>query len=178
MHIVSAKRTYHLVGSINEDGIRTFSNWYREKASEDSEDWISLLISSGGGWTSGGFALIDLIMSIHKRKLQTVALGLVNSMAIPLFLAGERRICSPRTTFYFHEMSSTFKSDERLTISEMRHYLDGLVTSQKMYAEFVASRTGGQLSAEKVEQMMQGQTYLNAKQALELGLAHEISTEA
>jgi|SRR5579872_3366069 len=178
MHIVIAKRTFHLFGDINDENMRNFLAWYREHATEDSTSWLSLCITSGGGSITGGFGAIDFALSIQKMQLQTVALGAVSSMAIPLFLTGQHRVVSPRTTFLIHEMGTTFNKDCRYSTSEFRKGLHTLELREKMYSEFVESRTEGKFSATDCLKMMREEVLLEAPDVLRLGLAHEISSES
>jgi ATP-dependent protease ClpP protease subunit len=177
MHYVSGKRTYHLYGDINHDSMRIFSSWYREHVSEDSGSWLRLCITSGGGGIIPGFGVIDFVLSIQKTQIQTVALGDVSSMAIPLFLMGEQRIVSSRTTFLIHEMGRNFSKDCMYSTKEIRQMLQRLELQEKVYSEFVAKRSCGKLSSEECLKFMREETSLTAEDALRLGLAHEISTE-
>lgn len=162
MHVIAGKRVYHLIGDLNSESIKSLSAWYRENAVQSSEEWLSLMITSGGGWVDGTFGLIDYFLGIQRAKLQTVVLGQANSMAISLFLAGEQRVCTPRSTFFFHEMGRTFNKDTRWSISETRSQLEALEKMQIYYAELVATRTSGRFEVSEVIQAMKESRTLDA----------------
>jgi ATP-dependent protease ClpP protease subunit len=62
---------------------------------------LTIIFSSDGGSTDQGLALYNffraLPITIHMH-----AAGHVGSMAIPVFLAGHRRTCTPFSRFFFH----------------------------------------------------------------------------
>lgn len=174
MQKVSSKRTYSLVGDIVYDSMRKFSEWYRERFEEDPEGWISLEVTSCGGGTYTASAMIDLMLHIRKVNIQTVALGDVSSMAVPLFMAGGVRVVSPRTHFFLHELGRTFEGSTRWTTRELRNVASNLETQEKLYSEFVALRSDGKLTSEQVLKLMQVETHLYGKEAVDLGLAHEV----
>ena len=177
MNIVSNKRTYHFMGDIDEKNMRELSTWARERLEEDKDGWISLLITSVGGSVSSGFGFIDHMLEIQKAHIQTTALGHTNSMAVPLFMCGERRIVTSRTNFLLHEIGRTFEQHCRWSSSELRRLVKHFDAQEKMYAEFIANRTDGKTSATEILKMMQEETSLWAEDIIRLGLAHEVSRE-
>lgn len=174
MHTISNKRTYHLVGSIHDENTKQISTWLRERTEEGPEDWLQILITSGGGSNVLGCGLIDLAICFQKARIQTVGLGNISSMAIPLFLMGENRVVSPRSVFYFHEVGLNFKKEEDVSVTKMASYLEGLRIQERFYLDFVESRTNGKLTAGRVKELEREETRLTASQAVEFGLAHEI----
>lgn len=63
---------------------------------------IQIFFSSSGGLVDEGFALYAFLRALPV-KLTMHAIGFVDSMALPVFLAAENRLCSPDSTFLFHD---------------------------------------------------------------------------
>jgi ATP-dependent protease ClpP protease subunit len=66
---------------------------------------IQILFSSSGGQVDEGFALYNFLRALPV-KLTMHAIGKVDTIGLAVFLAGERRLCSPDTMFLFHEIAS------------------------------------------------------------------------
>ncbi|MFW5836423.1 MAG: ATP-dependent Clp protease proteolytic subunit, partial [Desulfovibrionaceae bacterium] len=69
-------------------------------------DHIQMVINSPGGGPYAGFAIIDM-MEWSRLPIYTTGLGLVASMGLMLFMAGERgrRVLTPRTAILSHRFS-------------------------------------------------------------------------
>ncbi len=70
---------------------------------EQKHPFIQLIINSAGGYCSAGFAIID-IMEWSKLPIYTTGIGMVASMGLMIFIAGEKgkRILTPRTSILSH----------------------------------------------------------------------------
>jgi ATP-dependent Clp protease protease subunit len=66
-------------------------------------DCIQLIINSAGGGVHAGFALLD-VMEWSRLPVRTTALGMVASMALLVFMAGEKghRVVTPRVAILSH----------------------------------------------------------------------------
>src|SRR5207237_152669 len=71
------------------------------RAVADGAREIRLLMSSHGGNLYWGFTLHNHLRALPVR-LTTVNMGFVASMAVPLYCAGERRLCAPQARFMLH----------------------------------------------------------------------------
>lgn len=74
---------------------------------------LTVIFSSEGGDTREGLSLYNFFRSLPQPVAMHAA-GHVDSMAVPVFLAGATRTCSPTSRFYFHPFSWTFDSSQRL----------------------------------------------------------------
>lgn len=74
---------------------------------------LTVVFSSEGGDTREGLSLYNFFRSL-PQPVRMHAAGHVDSMAVPVFLAGSARTCSPSARFYFHPFSWTFDSSQRL----------------------------------------------------------------
>lgn len=138
------------------------------------EEWITLFITSGGGLVGVGVAFYEFIVRVLNPKLQTVVLGEVSSAALLMFLSGAKRTITQNSTIFFHDIGKKFQEGTRLDRADMRFFLRDMDIDHGKYARIVAGRSDGKLSVEKTEELMLAKTTLNAEQALEYGLAHEI----
>ncbi|MCP4750680.1 MAG: hypothetical protein GY866_07300 [Proteobacteria bacterium] len=70
-------------------------------------DHIQMIINSGGGSCSDGFAIID-IMEWSQIPVYTTGIGILASMALLIFMVGEkgRRVITPRTSILSHRYSA------------------------------------------------------------------------
>lgn len=68
---------------------------------------IQLIINSPGGSLTAGFAIID-IMEWSQIPIYTTGIGMVASMGLLIFMAGEkgRRVVTPRTSVLSHRYSA------------------------------------------------------------------------
>lgn len=69
---------------------------------------LTVLFSSEGGNTDQGLALYNHIRAL-PRPIHMHAVGHVGSMAVPVFLAGHKRTCTPYSRFFFHAYDWTFE---------------------------------------------------------------------
>jgi len=74
---------------------------------------LTVIVSSEGGDTREGLSLYNFFRSL-PQPVRMHAAGHVDSMAVPVFLAGAVRTCSPTARFYFHPFAWTFDSSQRL----------------------------------------------------------------
>lgn len=65
---------------------------------------IQILFSSSGGDVIEVFSLYNFLRALPV-KLTLHAIGYVDSIAMVVFLAGEQRLCSPDSTFLFHDFA-------------------------------------------------------------------------
>lgn len=74
---------------------------------------LTVVFSSEGGDTREGLSLYNFFRSLPV-PVRMHAAGHVDSMGVPIFLAGQTRTCSPFSRFYFHPFAWTFDSAQRL----------------------------------------------------------------
>lgn len=80
---------------------------------------ISILFSSSGGLVDEGIALYNFINTFPSTVRITMhAVGLVASIAIPVFLAANHRIASSNARFFFHDFTWLQPSPTRTMILE------------------------------------------------------------
>jgi ATP-dependent Clp protease protease subunit len=127
-----------------------------------SNEPIHLYISSPGGHVDAGLGIIDLMNEIQS-PVHCYAIGTVASMASIIFLYGDKRVMLPNAQIMIHQPLGGVQgqaSDIIITatrILEMKNKLNRMVVE----------RTG--LDIEKVETMMDRDTWVDYDRAVELG---------
>lgn len=130
---------------------------------------IEIFINSIGGSVTDGFAIIGA-MQMSETPIVTYGLGLVASMALAIFVAGDERYASRYCRFMYHSIS--YGMIGHITEHEaMKAEADLL---QRMYNSLMLQRT--KFTKEQLEEIrrVKQDFYFSAKKAVELGVADEI----
>ena len=135
---------------------------------------ICLHLSSGGGDSLVGFSFYEFMASILKPQLETVAVGEVGSIAVLMYMAGNKRYITRNSTVYLHEFALTFLEKSTWSLTLTRAKLADMTVDQNHYVSIITGRSGGRLNKRKLLALMRNNATLNAEQAVKLGIAHEI----
>lgn len=133
-------------------------------------DEIRVHIDSYGGSVSEGWAIYNALRQ-HPAKIVAYGDGFVASAALFPFLAGDERIASSLSAYYFHQVmvaASGYASDLRAAADEAEKMTEIGINA------FV-ERTG--MDADQVRQLMQAETWMTPTQALDCGLATSITSD-
>lgn len=142
-------------------------------AYEDPKKDISLYINSPGGSVSDGLAIYDTMQFI-KPDVATYGIGLQASMGAFLLSSGAtgKRYVLPNSRVMIHQPSSGTQgkvTDQEITLRES-------IRIKKLLNEILAKNTGQKLS--KIEKDVDRDFWLDAKEAVEYGLADKIVSKA
>ncbi len=132
---------------------------------------INVHINSYGGHVSEGFAIYNELKS-HKASIRTICEGFACSAASVVFMAGDERIMKDPSALFIHEVQSGIygsadakrkaaDEDEKLTKISMQAYLSQVKIPQ-----------------EKLAEMMKVETWISPQEAIEMGFATSIATDA
>lgn len=133
-------------------------------------DRLNVHIDSYGGEVSEGWAIYNVLKN-HPAEVVTYADGFVASAANYPFLAGDRRIASDVSAFFLHNAMTGawgYADDLRKAADE----------AEKMTEIGINAFAAAGMDADKVRELMDGETWLDSSEALELGLATEIANSA
>ncbi len=169
-------RTLPWVGDVNVKNFEEVSKGILNLLKENKDEVIRLILTSEGGFTDIAFSFYDLVRLVWKPKLHTIGSGSVDSSALLILLAGERRFVTPHTTLYIHQMGRHFK-DVRISTATINGLGKDLRHCEDKLAEIVAEKTGGKIEKKAFLNMMLSETVLTSADALMLGLVHEILSE-
>ena len=139
----------------------------------DPEKEITMYINSPGGEVQSGLAVYDL-MKMIPTPIRTVCIGTAASMGAILFLAGDKRIMMPNSRIMIHDPAPGGGSMAGMKPAEIAERLEELKKCQKVTIDIIAKTTG------KTEKAVRGMTrkdsYFNAAEAINFGLATDIMT--
>lgn len=137
----------------------------------ESNDPITVIISSPGGHVDSGYAIFDMMRYIAS-PVQTIGAGWVASIAVPILFGGDKgkRYSLPNTRYLLHQPSGGAGGQaadiriEALQIIKIRERINHLI----------ADETGQPL--DKVAKDSDRNYWLTAEEALEYGLVQKIIT--
>lgn len=135
-----------------------------EKDRRDLNDKsCTLYLNSDGGLCTASLLMYDALRS-SSLDITVVALGFVASSATIVMLGSDKRMCTTNTTFLVHSIYS---------------YINGAlpyVKSNVAYSEMLFSKFVDIYSkhTKVTKEMLQEETFLSAKQALDLQLVNEV----
>ena len=134
-------------------------------------DEIRVHIDSYGGSVSEGWAIYNALRQ-HPAKIVAYGDGFVASAALFPFLAGDERIASSLSAYYFHQVmiSACGYADD------LRAAADEAEKMTEIGINAFVERTG--MDADQVRQLMQAETWMTPAQALDCGLATSITQDA
>lgn len=133
---------------------------------------IKLYINSPGGSVSDGLAVMDCI-GLIKSPVTTICVGLAASMGSILFLAGDKRVILPNAKIMIHDPSFGGGGLAGKKPHQIRTELEDLVEVQKKLCSIIAQRTGKTI--DEIYELTKDDTYFNAQEAVDFGLADEIA---
>lgn len=140
----------------------------------DPEKEITFYINSPGGEVVSGLAVYDYIQMM-KAPVRTVCIGTAASMGAMLFLAGDKREMLPHTRLMIHDPAYGGGDMAGKKPHELQQYVDKLRQIQEITAKIIADKTGKSL--EEVFEKTKEDSYFNASEAMEYGLATGVATE-
>jgi len=101
---------------------------------------ITILFASWGGTTDDGIALYTYLTALPV-ELTMHAVGIVGSMAIPVFLSAPHRFASENARFFFHEYTWTHAQANIVTQTTMDEQSLRLSDALSWTKEIVRART-------------------------------------
>ena len=133
-------------------------------------DEIRVHIDSYGGSVSEGWAIYNALRQ-HPAKIVAYGDGFVASAALFPFLAGDERIASSLSAYYFHQVMISARG----YADDLRAAADEAEKMTEIGINAFVERTG--MDADEARQLMQAETWLTPAQALDYGLATSITSD-
>lgn len=168
--ILTKNRTLTLFGEVNQDVSRRMAEKLLALSFESDEP-ITLYISSPGGHVESGDTIFDMIRYI-KPVVRTVGTGWVGSIATHIYLAAdkEHRFSLPNTRFLIHQPSGGFGGDA----SDIEIHAREIVKTRERINKVIAEATGQTL--ERVTEDTNRDYWMSAQESLDYGLVGKIIT--
>lgn len=134
-------------------------------------DEIRVHIDSYGGAVSEGWAIYNALRQ-HPARVVTYGDGFVASAALYPYLAGEERVASNLSAYFFHRVSIRAEGYS----DELRAAADEADMMTDIGISAFVERTN--MDEAEVRRLMDGETWLTPTEALERGLATSITADA
>jgi ATP-dependent Clp protease, protease subunit len=167
---INEQLAYEIITQINQ--INEF-DYERKRVKVDDQEYtaqpIQMFINSGGGSATDGFAIISA-MEMSETPIITYGMGVVASMALAIFIAGDIRIASRFTRFMYHSVSYGMMGH----ITEHEEMMAEADILQEMYNSLMYERT--KLSEDKLTEIrrMKHNHYFGAVKATKYGIADDV----
>lgn len=161
-------REVELVGLVDADSVYSLCRQLRHLQREDPEGEITMYINSPGGSVTDGLALYDVMKGI-SCPVRTVCMGEAASMGAFLFAAGSQRDILPHGRVMIHDPLISRTGGSALQLHEIS---ESLMQTREQMARLFAQFTGRTL--EEIYEKTRRDSYFNAEEAVEFGLADRI----
>jgi ATP-dependent Clp protease protease subunit len=140
---------------------------------EDNTKPVTLFINTPGGTVTDGLAIFDTI-KLMKSPVTAVVTGIAASMGSIILLAcdKERRLMLNHAKIMIHDASWGERNMGGMKPHEIRQELEQLEQTNSRLVSIIAERTGKTL--EEVTEVTKNDSYFDAAEAIEFGLASAI----
>ena len=168
----SYSRVAWLIGEIDSEPCKAVMEKILEYLRLDREQPIMLMIDSHGGYMENGLCLAEFIQTCGV-PVDTYAVGMTYSAAVPVFLAGKKKFAYASASFMVHPASGGNATGTPLHILES--YAIHVKNMTCRYHNFMLRNSN--IPGEMMERAMHEEVYFDAKQALKWGICDEILGE-
>lgn len=163
------QREIECVGEINSQTVNSIIRQIRYLANQNENEEITMFINSPGGEISSGLALYDVMKGV-KCPIRTVCTGMAASMAAILFCAGDKRDMLEHARVMIHDPQlMQGYGGSTLTVKAVA---EDMMRIREITCKILAEHTGKTI--EEIYDKTAKDTYFNADEAIEYGLADRI----
>lgn len=157
-------RSLTIFGEINESVARSVTEKLLALAA-DSDDPVTLYVSSPGGHVESGDVIYDMIKFIQP-EVRVVGTGWVASAATNIYLAARRehRYALPNTRFLVHQPSG----GSRGVATDIKIQAEQILKMRERINRLIAEETGQ--SVERVSQDTDRDYWMTVDEAIEYGI--------
>ena len=172
MHFMDEKlfksRSISIFGQISEKIARSVTEQLLALSTE-SDDPITIYISSPGGHVESGDVVYDMIKFI-KPKVRVVGTGWVASAATNIYLAAkkENRFSLPNTRYLVHQPSGGSQGDA----TDIKIQAEQIVKTKTRINKIISNETGRPI--DQVEKDTDRDYWMSAEEAIEYGIVSKI----
>jgi ATP-dependent Clp endopeptidase proteolytic subunit ClpP len=133
-------------------------------------DEIRVHINSYGGDVAEGLAIYNVLRE-HKAKITTICDGFACSAASVVFMAGDKRVMQPASLLMIHNAWTVAMGNA----AELRKTADDIETITQASVE--AYKTVATIPEEEIKALMDAETWILPKDAVDYGFATDIDDE-
>ena len=163
------QRELELMTSVDAESCAVVIRGLLHLQRQDSTTPITLYINSPGGEVQSSLALYDVMQAV-SCPVRTVCLGMAASMGALLFIAGDEREILPHSRVMIHD--PLIGADGSALSVKAR--ADDLMRIRDITAGVIARHSG--MSVERVFELTASDTYFEAEETVEAGLADRVIT--
>ncbi len=165
------QRVLELMTSVDAESCAVVIRGLLHLQRQDSTTPITLYINSPGGEVQSSLALYDVMQAV-SCPIRTVCLGMAASMGALLFIAGDEREILPHSRVMIHDpLIGAGAGGSALSVKARA---DDLMRIRDITAGVIARHSG--MSIERVFELTASDTYFEAEEAVEAGLADRVIT--
>lgn len=163
-------RSISIFGQINEKIARSVTEKLLALASE-SDDPITIYISSPGGHVESGDVIYDMIKFI-KPEVRVVGTGWVASAATNIYLAASKknRYSLPNTRYLVHQPSGGSQGDA----TDIKIQAEQIIKTKARINKIISEETGRPL--EQVQRDTDRDYWMSVDEAIEYGIVNKTIT--
>jgi len=132
---------------------------------------VRLLISTFGGNVAAGINLYNVLRGL-PFQLVTHNVGNVASIGVAVYLAGDKRLACPNTTFVTHGVTNEPPPNQAFGAKWFRERHDGILADEATINSILAERTA--LNLEELAALAETEQTKDASTAVAEGIAHKI----
>lgn len=133
-------------------------------------DTINVHINSYGGDVAEGLAIYNVLRE-HKAQIVTICDGFACSAASVVFMAGDRRVMQPASLLMIHNAWTVAMGNA----AQLRKTADDIETITQASVE--AYKKVATIDEKKIKELMDAETWILPKDAVEYGFATEIDDD-
>lgn len=163
-------RSISIFGQINERIARTVTEQLLALSAESDEP-ITIYISSPGGHVESGDVIYDMIKFI-RPEVRVVGTGWVASAATNIYLAAkkENRYSLPNTRYLVHQPSGGSRGDA----TDIAIQMEEILKTKARINKIISEETGRPL--EQVEKDTDRDFWMSVEEAIEYGIVNKVVT--
>lgn len=171
---IDIARSIEYFGVVNYATSERVLEEIKELMKSDPHAPIYLSVTSTGGPSGTAMSFYDHIREVLRPNLITIGSGDVDSSGVILLMAGKTRYTTRNTTLLLHPAGRMFEEGKRYTALEHDAMLREDKLKDYQYASIIAENSGGRLTPEKVQELMERHTILTPTDLLSYGLIDRV----
>ena len=155
---------------VNQNTAENLMGIFAQRLNQGTKDFY-LLLSSPGGSVMNGITIYNLLKSL-PINLTTHNIGIVDSIANVIFLAGKTRYAVKNSSFLFHGVGFDINQPTRFEEKNIKEKLKMIQRDQKLIVDIITEQS--QYTQAEIEKMFLGADTRTPEQAKEKGLIHDV----
>lgn len=167
--VFSIGRSVYFFDEVNNQSVAEAFKIFQILETRSQKQPIRLCLNSSGGDIYSGLALYDRI-KISPCKVITIATGLVASMGLIIFMAGEERAITPTGALLHHQNSMSMMN---LRTSDIKIEAKEMTRLENLTNQIVSTASGQTIKILK-ESIRDGDKYIYPAEALTTGYVHKL----